>query len=133
VPGAISGVVEAAQPGNYAELDDQGRYHVRFMLDQGDAPKGNASSLLRMAQPHAGPGYGFHFPLRDGVEVMLTCIDGDPDRPIISGAVPNPATPSTVTEGNSRRNVIRTGDGSEINIDDTDDSARIKLSVPYGN
>jgi uncharacterized protein involved in type VI secretion and phage assembly len=53
VHGAISGVIEAEQPGLYAELDDKGRYHVRFMLDQGNAPSGKASSLLRMAQPHA--------------------------------------------------------------------------------
>ena len=85
-----------------------------------------------MAQPHAGPGYGFHFPLRDGAEVVLTCIDGDPDRPIIAGAVPNPATPSTVGAKNATRNVIRTGGGSEINIDDTEGSERIKLSTPFG-
>jgi hypothetical protein len=86
-----------------------------------------------MAQPHAGAGYGFHFPLRDGVEVLLTCIDGDPDRPIISGAVPNPVTPSTVGAENGRRNVIRTGGGNEINIDDTEGSERIKMTTPYGN
>ncbi|HVY48582.1 MAG TPA: type VI secretion system tip protein TssI/VgrG, partial [Minicystis sp.] len=133
VHGAISGIVEAQQPGQYAELDDQGRYHIRFMLDQGGASKGKASSLLRMAQPHAGAGYGFHFPLRAGVEVMLTCIDGDPDRPIITGAVPNPTTPTTVSSNNGTRNVIRTGSGVEMNIDDTEGSTRFKLSVPFAN
>ena len=86
-----------------------------------------------MAQPHAGPGYGFHFPLRHGVEVMLTCIDGNPDRPIITGAVPNPTTPSTVSSGNGQRNVIRTGGGMEMNLDDTEASTRFKLTVPYAN
>ncbi len=133
VHGAISGIVEAAQAGKYAELDAQGRYHVRFMLDQGPAAKGSASSLLRMAQPHAGPGYGFHFPLRDGVEVMLTCIEGDPDRPIITGAVPNPVTPSTVGSGNGMRNVIRTGGGTEINIDDNETGTRFKVTTPDKN
>lgn len=134
VHGAISGVVEAAaEGGKYAELDEQGRYHVRLMMDQGSAPKGNASSLLRMAQPHAGPGYGFHFPLREGVEVMLTCIDGDPDRPIITGAVPNPATPSTVGGKNAKRNVIRTGGGTELNIDDEETGTRFKISTPCQN
>lgn len=133
VHGAISGVVEAAQAGKYAELDAQGRYHVRLMLDQSDAPKGSASSSLRMAQPHAGPGYGFHFPLRDGVEVMLTCIDGDPDRPIITGAVPNPATPSTVGDKDPRRNVIRTGGGTELDIDDNETGTRFKVTVPHKN
>lgn len=133
VHGAISGVIEAAQPGKYAELDDQGRYHVRLMLDHGDAPKGRASSLLRMAQPHAGPGYGFHFPLRDGVEVLLTCIDGDPDRLIITGAVPTPTTPSTVGASNGKRNVIRTGGGTEMNIDDNEGATRFKITTPCHN
>lgn len=133
VHGAITGIVEAAERGQYAEIDDGGRYHVRFMFDVGEAAHGGASRLVRMAQPHAGPGYGFHFPLRDGVEVMLTCIEGDPDRPIITGAVPNPVTPTTVGAGNAKRNVIRTGGGSEINIDDNKGSERIKLSTPFGD
>jgi hypothetical protein len=64
--------------------------------------------------------------------VILTCIDGDPDRPIIAGAVPNPQTPSTVEAANARRNVIRTGGGNEINIDDTEGAERIKISTPCG-
>ncbi len=133
VHGAITGIVEAAGTGTYAELDEHGRYHVRLMLDQSGAPKGQASSLLRMAQPHAGPGYGFHFPLRDGVEVMLTCIDGDPDRPIITGAVPNPVTPSTVGSKNAMRNVIRSGGGTELNIDDHESGTRFKVTTPCHN
>ena len=132
VHGVITGVIETAAEGKYAEIDDTGRYRVRFPFDTSESPKGQASRPIRMAQPHAGPGYGFHFPLRDGAEVVLTCIDGDPDRPIIAGAVPNPATPSTVGAKNATRNVIRTGGGSEINIDDTEGSERIKLSTPFG-
>jgi len=133
VHGVISGTIESEEKGQYADVDAQGRYRVRFQFDTGDAHHGKASRPIRMAQPHAGPGYGFHFPLRDGIEVLLTCVDGDPDRPIISGAVPNPVTPSTVADGNGKRNVIRTGVGNEINMDDTEGSSRIKLSVPYAN
>ena len=133
VPGVMTGTVEAAQPGEYAELDNDGRYHVRFAFDTGNAERGKASRPIRMAQPHAGPGYGMHFPLRDGVEVVLSCVEGDPDRPIISGAVPNPTTPSTVAAKNGVRNVIRTGGGSEINIDDTEGSERVKITVPFGD
>jgi hypothetical protein len=124
--------VEAAAKSKYAEVDEAGRYHVRFIFDTSGAEDGRASRPIRMAQPHAGPGYGFHFPLRSGVEVILTCIDGDPDRPIIAGAVPNPQTPSTVDPKNARRNVIRTGGNNEINIDDTEGQERIKLSTPFG-
>ncbi len=133
VHGAISGVVETAPGGQYSELDDQGRYHVRFMLDQGDAAKGAASSLLRMAQPHAGPGYGHHFPLRDGVEVLLACIDGDPDRPIITAAVPNPQTPSTVSGKNGVHNVTRTGGGTVLDIDDTEGATGVTLATPFAS
>lgn len=132
VPGVLTARVEAEQSGQYAETDDEGRYRVRFLFDGSDAPLARASRPIRMAQPHAGPGYGFHFPLRDGVEVLVTCVEGDPDRPIITGAVPNPATPSTVSSKNGTRNVIRTGGGTELNIDDQDDGQRFKISVPYG-
>jgi type VI secretion system secreted protein VgrG len=131
VHGVITGVVEAAQPGQYAELDEEGRYRVRFLFDLSDAPGGKASRPMRMAQPHAGSGHGMHFPLRPGVEVILTCVDGDPDRPIIAGAVPNPRSGSTVTTQNGTRNVIRTGGNNEINIDDQEGSERIKLSTPH--
>jgi len=126
-------VVETAQAGEYSEVDEEGRYRVRFAFDRSDAEHGKASRPIRMAQPHAGAGYGFHFPLRDGVEVLITCVEGDPDRPIISGAIPNPTTPSTVAEKNATRNVIRTGGGTEINIDDTAGSERMKISVPFAN
>ncbi|XXX80614.1 type VI secretion system tip protein TssI/VgrG [Sorangium sp. So ce134] len=132
VHGVITGVIDAAAKGQYAEVDDAGRYRVRFLFDTSGPEDGKASRLIRMAQPHAGAGYGFHFPLRSGVEVILTFIDGDPDRPIIAGAVPNPQTPSTVDAKNARRNVIRTGGGNEINIDDNEGEERIKLSTPYG-
>ncbi|WP_437871653.1 type VI secretion system Vgr family protein [Sorangium sp. So ce363] len=132
VHGVITGVIDAAEKGQYAEVDESGRYRVRFLFDTSSAEDGKASRLIRMAQPHTGAGYGFHFPLRSGVEVILTFIDGDPDRPIIAGAVPNPQTPSTVDAKNARRNVIRTGGGNEINIDDNEGEERIKLSTPYG-
>ncbi|MGK3981868.1 type VI secretion system tip protein TssI/VgrG [Sorangium sp. So ce136] len=132
VHGVITGVIDAAEKGQYAEVDETGRYRVRFLFDTSSAEDGKASRLIRMAQPHAGAGYGFHFPLRSGVEVILTFIDGDPDRPIIAGAVPNPQTPSTVDAKNARRNVIRTGGNNEINIDDNEGQQRIKLSTPYG-
>ncbi|MBI4952954.1 MAG: type VI secretion system tip protein VgrG [Myxococcales bacterium] len=130
VEGLLTGVIDAAQKGPYAELDGEGRYRVKFLYDTADTGGGQASRLVRMAQPHAGGGYGMHFPLRPGVEVLLQCVNGDPDRPIISGTVANPGTPGPVTSGNAARNIIRTGGGNEINIDDTDGQKRIKLTTP---
>lgn len=134
VHGVLTGAIDASDRGaKYAQVDGEGRYRVRFIFDTSDAQGGQASRPLRMAQPHAGPGYGMHFPLRPGVEVALTCVDGDPDRPIIMGTLPNPTTPSPVATDNAPRNIIRTGAGNEINIDDTDGSERIKLSTPHSS
>ncbi|MBK8937409.1 MAG: hypothetical protein IPM79_07125 [Polyangiaceae bacterium] len=71
-----------------------------------------------MAQPHAGPDYGMHFPLKPGVEVLLAFIDGDPDRPIIVGAVPNPVTPSPVDQRSNTLNRIKSASGVIIEIGD---------------
>ena len=131
VHGVLTGIVDAEQKGEYAELDEEGRYKIKFMFDTSGPEEGKASRAVRMMQPHTGPGYGMHFPLRPGVEVLVTFVDGDPDRPIIAGTVPNPQTASPVTGANAPRNVIRTGAGNEINIDDAAGEERIKLSTPH--
>ncbi len=131
IKGVVTGIIDSAGEGDYADIDDWGRYRVRFMFDTSGPMEGKASRACRMMQPHAGGGYGMHFPLRRGVEVLITFIDGDPDRPIIAGTVPNPQTPSPVEAGNARRNVLRTGAGNEMNIDDTKGSERIKFTVPH--
>ncbi|MEZ4299174.1 MAG: type VI secretion system tip protein TssI/VgrG [Polyangiaceae bacterium] len=133
VSGVLTGVVDASKVSQYAELDSEGRYKVKFLFDTSETPGGQASRPVRMMQPHAGAGYGMHFPLRAGVEVLIVCVDGDPDRPIIAGTVPNPQTGSPVASGNAPRNIIRTGGNNEINIDDTEDGQRIKLTTPKAN
>ena len=87
--GIMNAVIDAEGSGDYAELDEQGRYKVRLPFDIADRPDGKASSWLHMAQPYGGGGHGMHFPLHKGTEVLLSFVDGDPDRPIIASAVPN--------------------------------------------
>jgi type VI secretion system secreted protein VgrG len=43
---------------------------------------------------------------------------GDPDRPIIVGAVPNPQTPSPVTRDNATQSLIRTSSGIHMEFED---------------
>ncbi len=130
VNGMLTGIIEAKEDSEYADIDDQGRYRVRFLFDAVLDGERQASRPIRMMQPSSGPGYGMHFPLRSGVEVLIGFVGGDPDRPIIAGAVPNPQTASPVSAENRERSVIRTSGGNEINIDDTDGAERIKLSTP---
>jgi type VI secretion system secreted protein VgrG len=71
-----------------------------------------------MAQPYAGAGYGTHHPLHKGTEVLLLHIDGDPDRPIIAGAVPNPQTLSPSTSSNATQSVTQTASGIRVEMED---------------
>ncbi|MFO0610943.1 MAG: type VI secretion system tip protein TssI/VgrG [Polyangiaceae bacterium] len=121
VPGVVTGIIDAGNtPGSndLARIDDQGRYYVRLLFDTAGSGERKASHPIRMAQPHAGPGYGQHFPLRPGVEVIVVFVEGDPDRPVISGAVPNPLNPSPVVAVDSTVNRIRTQSGIVIEMHD---------------
>lgn len=118
--GVINGIVQCdpiAEPEQHALLDTQGRYSVRFLFDTATHPQ-NPSHPIRMAQPHAGPHYGHHFPLKPGIEVLLAFVDGDPDRPVIMGSVPNPLTLSPVRQPNALLNRIKTTTGILIEMKD---------------
>ena len=62
-------------------------------------------------QPFAGPSQGMHFPLRPGTEVLVAFVDGDLDRPVIVGAVPNEITPSPVTSKDAHMHRIASHHG----------------------
>ncbi|MEZ4233092.1 MAG: contractile injection system protein, VgrG/Pvc8 family [Polyangiaceae bacterium] len=119
IAGYLSGVVQgddAAQP----NIDDQGRYQVALDCDSKQPGERCLGRPMRMLQMHAGPNYGMHFPLKPGTEVAVGFMNGDPDRPFIAGALPNPLTPSPVRgeRGNARRNVIQSMSGVQIELDD---------------
>ena len=131
--GSLSARVDASGDGDQAEVDDQGRYKVIFPFDLSGRKDGKASAWIRMAQSYAGMDYGMHFPLHKGTEVLLTFIDGDPDRPIIQAAVPNPETKSPVTSENQTKSVIRDNYGNEIVLDSTPGDEHIRIHSPHHN
>jgi len=127
VHGVVTGIVQSESATNFGAIDAEGRYRVSFMYDTvSDRGEGKASRPLRMAQPSAGADRGFHQPLKAGTEVIITCLNGDPDRPIISGAVTNPQTPSPVTSANAEKSMWKTN-VSQMAFDD--DQPRMKMTV----
>jgi type VI secretion system secreted protein VgrG len=118
IHGLMHGHVAGDGPGTYAEIDDLGRYKVSLPFDSGNARGAAVSRWIRMAQPSSGSGYGSHHPLHKGVEVLIAFIDGDPDRPIIVGSVPNTHTVSPSTKQNATQSVIRTASGIHLEMED---------------
>lgn len=131
--GYENGIVDGPAESEYAQIDDLGRYKVKFKFDESNLKGGRGSTFVRMMQPHGGGIEGFHFPLRRGTEVVLSFLGGDPDRPVISGVVPNALTPSPVTSGNHTKNVIQTGGRNRLELEDRAGQQRITLSTPYSN
>ncbi|SMF09457.1 type VI secretion system Vgr family protein [Desulfovibrio gilichinskyi] len=131
--GTMNAKIDASGSGKYAELDSHGRYKVILPFDESGRSQGKATTWLRMAQPYGGSNHGMHFPLHKGTEVLLTCIDGDPDRPIIQAAVPNPETPSLVTDNNQTKCMITTGGQNRIHMEDQSGSERILMHTPKSN
>ena len=118
ISGFVTGVVQGvagADSDEYAAIDEEGRYTVQFHFDSVLGKlNAKASRPVRMAQPFTGTSEGMHFPLKPGVEVAIAFANGDPDRPIIIGALPNHTTRSVVTNTNSTVNRIETSSGLVI-------------------
>ena len=141
LPTAFTARVESN--GEYALLDEQGRFKVRMLFDtrgeagdngearHSEASHTEASLPVRSLSFHGGPPeantVGAAFPFRDGVEVVWGCLDGNPDQPIILGTLPNPATQSPVTSRNFGDNIIRTGGKNELLLHDIKDEEYIEL------
>ncbi|MFZ5427977.1 MAG: type VI secretion system Vgr family protein [Thermodesulfobacteriota bacterium] len=127
IQGAILAVIDAEGSGKYAQLDEQGRYKVIMPFDLSGRKDGHASTWLRLMQPYAGGGHGMHLPLHKGTEVAVIHQEGDPDRPIIAGALHNSESPSVVTQDNQTMANITTAGGNRIHMEDREGSERILL------
>ncbi len=117
--GLMHAKIDGIANGAAAPIDEHGRYKVRMPFDNAvGALNGTSSRWIRMAQPSSGDGYGMHFPLHLGTEVVIAHIDGDPDRPIILGSVPNPNTTTPVSRDNATQAAVRTRAGIRIEFED---------------
>jgi len=128
IPGIMTAMIET-NGSEYASLDDMGRYKIRLPFDISDADNYQASKYIRLAQPYAGSNYGMHFPSHEGAEMVLACVDGDPNKPLGLGTVPNANTLPPVVSSNKEQGVLRTAGNNELLMDDTDGKQRVRLST----
>lgn len=79
-------------------LDDAGRYWIRFPFDTTPIPASSGSNRVCFATPFGGSGYGWHFPLRAGTQVVLTLREtpeGGHEATIV-GTLPDAQTPAPI-------------------------------------
>jgi len=78
--------------GDEITTDQYGRIKVSFFWDRLSKQDENSSCWIRVAQGWAGVGWGSIFIPRVGQEVIVDFLDGNPDRPIVTGSVYNATT-----------------------------------------
>jgi type VI secretion system secreted protein VgrG len=69
--------------------DEHGRVKVQFFWDRYGKHDDKSSCWMRVSQPWAGKGWGGVQIPRVGQEVIVDFLEGDPDRPVITGRVYN--------------------------------------------
>ncbi len=65
--------------------DEYGRVRVQFHWDRDGKMDPESSCWMRVSQGWAGTGFGKILIPRVGQEVLVTCLEGDPDRPVVVG------------------------------------------------
>jgi type VI secretion system secreted protein VgrG len=101
--------------------DKYGRIKVQFHWDREGKKDENSSCWIRVAQLWAGKAWGaIHIP-RMGQEVIVDFLEGDPDRPIITGRVYNAdmmppyELPGNMTQSGIKSRSTKEGAGANFN------------------
>ena len=84
VPGIQTAIVSGPKD-EEIYTDRYGRVKVRFHWDRRGRCDDRSSCWLRVSQSWAGTGWGSMFIPRIGQEVVVDFLEGDPDRPLITG------------------------------------------------
>jgi type VI secretion system secreted protein VgrG len=83
----LQSAVVVGPPGEEVHTDEQGRVMVQFHWDRHGQLDEHSSCWIRVSQLWAGPGWGAMFLPRIGHEVLVDFLEGDPDKPIVTGRV----------------------------------------------
>ncbi len=120
--------------GDEITTDGYGRIKVKFPWDRSPGTDENSSCWLRVSQLWAGNGWGSMFIPRVGQEVIVDFIEGNPDRPIVTGRVYNAnqsvpyALPENATRSTIMSNSSKGGGGSnELRFEDKAGSEEVFL------
>ena len=96
-------------PGEDIHTDEHGRIKVQFHWDRVGHEVERSSCWIRVAQSWAGGQWGFVFIPRVGMEVLVQFLEGDPDRPLVTGCVYNGENaPPYALPANKTRSTLKT-------------------------
>lgn len=130
VAGLQTAIVTGSDTDEDIAVDQYGRVQVNFHWNMPDKPNAKCSCPVRVASPWAGKGWGAVSIPRVGQEVVVSFLEGDPDRPLIIGSVYNAA--NTVPYG-LPDNKTQSGIKSRSLLGGTDDFNELRFEDKQGS
>jgi type VI secretion system secreted protein VgrG len=118
---SVQTAIVTGPPGEDIHTDEFGRVKLRFLWDRLAKNDDTSSCWARVAQSFGGAWGGSWTLPRVGDEVLVAFLDGDPDRPIVIGAVYNAeqkpiyALPANKTQSGIRTRSSKGGGRSNFN------------------
>jgi type VI secretion system secreted protein VgrG len=120
VQGPQTAVVVGKQ-GEDIWTDKYGRIKVQFHWDRDGKKDESSSCWIRVSQPIAGNNWGYFSLPRIGQEVVVSFLEGNPDRPLVTGSVYNAdqmppyALPANQTQSGFKSRSSKEGTGENFN------------------
>lgn len=125
------------KPGEEIYTEEYGRIKVKFHWDPSEKEDDTTSCWIRVATLWAGQQWGTLFTPRVGQEVVVSFIDGDPDKPLVIGSVyngelkppylPSNPTKSTIKSQTSKKEGEPTPGYNEFRFEDKKFSEEIYI------
>lgn len=110
--------------------DEMGRVQVRFHWEMPvEDEEDGAGHWIRVATLSAGDGWGSLWTPRIGTEVVVSFINGDPDRPLITGSVYNSAALPPYAQDHPLRQTLKSPAGNEIYFEDGEGAQMLALQA----
>ena len=121
-------------PGQEIYCDELGRVKIELPWDRAELNSEKSSCWVRVSSSWAGDNFGAVTIPRIGMEVVISYVEGDPDKPLITGCVPNKTNPMPYPlPAHKTKTVLRsqssphTGGYNELLIEDRAGQEKIYL------
>lgn len=134
---SVQTAVVVGPSGEEIYTDEFGRVKVQFHWDREGKRDENTSCWMRVTQVHAGVGFGGIDIPRVGEEVVVSFIEGDLDRPLVTGrlyhkeSMPPFGLPASKKISGIKTKTYKGSGYNELSMDDTPGKELIRVHAQY--